>query len=105
MKTMTLGLLMLFMASCRATPPPTTPPAATATSISRQEAVRIADEASRKAMRIPVEVQPVVEETAEAFVITFPMTVSKTQMRAPDYYTRVTVDKKTGKISDFKVGS
>jgi len=76
-----------------------------AASLSRQEAIRIADEASRKAMRIPIEVQPVVEETADAFVVTYPMTLSKKQMRAPDYYTKVTVDKKMGKITDFKVGS
>jgi hypothetical protein len=104
-KTIGVGCLMLLMASCQVTPaPPPTPAPATA-SVSREKAVQIADEASRKAMRIPIEVQPVVEETAYAFVITYPMTLSKKQMRAPDYYTRVTVDKRTGKITDFKVGS
>ena len=96
---------MLLMASCRVSPTPPLVQTQAATPVSREKAVQVADEASRKAMRIPIEVQPVVEETADAFVITYPMTVSKKQMRAPDYYTRVTVEKRTGKITNFKVGS
>lgn len=93
---------ILFLASCGADSPQVE---TSSGAITRERAVRIADEASRKAVRIPKEVAPIVEETAEAFIMTFPMTFSKRgdPSLVPDYYTKVTVSKTTGKITELLV--
>ena len=65
-----------------------------------EEAVQIADTACRKAISIPKEMKPVVEETLTSFVVTYPTTLPP-GVRGSDYYTKVTVSKRTGKIKQL----
>ena len=72
--------------------------------ITRDQAVQIADTASRKAMDIPPDLKPTVEETDDVFIVTYPLTLPEDTL-GPDYYTRVEIDKKTGEIILLLVGS
>jgi hypothetical protein len=65
--------------------------------IQQKEAVRIADTASRKVISIPKNLKPVVEETWTSFIVTYPTTLPP-GVRGSDYYTKATVNKRTGKI-------
>ncbi len=100
-------LALLLAASCR--PQPEKQPLSSAVRrqskpVTRAEAVQIAGAASRKAMLIQKQVNPQVEESDTAFVVTYPMTESKKQLvRGPDYYTKVTIDRQTGKITKLLV--
>ena len=102
MKILYATLAMLFLTSCRTDSHKVDEPFR---SVSREQAVGIAEQASRKAMLIPKQVQPQVDESDTAFIITYPMTLSKQQppVRGPDYYTKVTVDKQTGMITKLLV--
>jgi hypothetical protein len=98
-------LALLLLASCKGQPQKqeTSPQAAQQSRpVTQEEAVQIADKASRKAMDIPKEVKPVVNETADVFVVTYPLTLPK-GVRGGDYYTKVKVDKSTGKITELLV--
>lgn len=68
--------------------------------ITRAEATRVAEEASRKTVTIPKDVAPVVTETEESFVVTYPLVLPK-GTRGGDYYTKVTINKSTGKITQL----
>ena len=102
MKILYATLAMLFLTSCGTDSHKVDEPSR---SVSREQAVGIAEQASRKAMLIPRQVQPQVDESDTAFIITYPMTLSKQQppVRGPDYYTKVTVDKQTGMITKLLV--
>lgn len=100
MKTYVALLLLPLLVSCSdQAPEPDASPSDEQKSVSltQQEAVEIAAEASHEAMSIPEGVKSVVEETETTFVVTYPMNLPP-GVRGGDYYTKVTVDKNTGKI-------
>jgi hypothetical protein len=69
-----------------------------------KKAVKVAEEASRKVMNIPRDVEPVIEQTKDNIIVTYPLVLPK-GVRGADYYTKVTIDKKTGKLISLLVGS
>lgn len=105
MKTCVALVLLGLLVSCSDQPPGADASSSDeqkSVSLTQREAVDIAAEASHEAMSIPEGVKPVVEETETTFVVTYPMKLPPGVLGG-DYYTKVTVDKNTGKIAQLLV--
>ena len=77
---------------------------ATVESVNRDNVAGIAREYCKGLLEIPTDCVPTVEETFATFVVVFPVKYDR-PMRGPDYYAKVTVDKKTGKVTQVLAGS
>ena len=72
------------------------------TPITKGTAIKIAEKVSRKATSFPDNLKPLVKETELYFIVTYPMTLLH-GTRGGDYYTKVTIEKKSGKLMKFEV--
>ena len=70
--------------------------------IDRARAIEIAS--GVHAMDIPPDVAPIVTETADWFVVVWPFTLPPHTF-GPDYWARVTIDRRTGDVVEVLVAS
>ena len=78
---------------------------ATVESVNRDNVAGIAREYCKGLLEIPTDCIPTVEETFATFVVVFPIKYKSMRGPGPDYYAKVTVDKKTGKVTQVLAGS
>ena len=69
--------------------------------IDREEFIRVAKQHFDGYDVIPADVVPVVEEEEDVVIVTFPYPLEP-NTHGPDYYARVTIDKKTKEIKQIK---